>query len=358
MPETAAMVGVAALPAVLATGLRLDEAGRPVDPVLFVDLDAHATTGQVHAAAHALWATPGMRPVLIGVAHRAVEPHPVRTGLDELGEALTTTLTSTATCQWQVGVDDLEDAVAQLADSIVARPVTAMTLDRLLRVTATTSVADGLMAESMAYSALLAGAEFRGWLAARTRREPPLPTGPAVLLDRRGAELLITLNRPERHNAFDRWVRDGLVEAFDLVASDDAIERVTVTGAGRSLCSGGDLDEFGTALDVTVAHLIRLDRSVAARLHRVRDRVRVLLHGACIGAGIEIPSFAGRVAARPDTAIRLPELAMGLVPGAGGTVGITARIGRWRTAYLALSGRPIGPASAMQWGLVDELLDP
>ena len=53
--------------------------------------------------------------------------------------------------------------------------------------------------------------------------------------------------------------------------------------------------------------------------------------------------------------IRLPEIAMGLIPGAGGTVSITRRIGRWRTAYLALSGLPIDAPTALDWGLVDEI---
>ena len=77
------------------------------------------------------------------------------------------------------------------------------------------------------------------------------------------------------------------------------------------------------------------------------------LHGACIGAGVEIPSFAARVVATEDAFCQLPELAMGLVPGAGGTVGITKRIGRWRTAYLALTAARISATTALEWGLVD-----
>jgi len=61
------------------------------------------------------------------------------------------------------------------------------------------------------------------------------------------------------------------------------------------------------------------------------------------------------VTCRPDATLGLPELALGLIPGAGGTVSITRRIGRWRTAYLVLSGKFIDPATALQWGLVDAL---
>jgi enoyl-CoA hydratase/carnithine racemase len=77
-----------------------------------------------------------------------------------------------------------------------------------------------------------------------------------------------------------------------------------------------------------------------------------------VGSGIELPAFAGRVLAAPDTQVRLPELALGLIPGAGGTVSITARIGRHRTALLGLTGAPVDADTALAWGLVDELTGP
>jgi enoyl-CoA hydratase/carnithine racemase len=70
---------------------------------------------------------------------------------------------------------------------------------------------------------------------------------------------------------------------------------------------------------------------------------------------VELPAFAGRVAARADATFWLPELALGLCPGAGGTVSLPRRIGRQRTAWLALSGRAIDARTALDWGLVDEV---
>lgn len=90
-------------------------------------------------------------------------------------------------------------------------------------------------------------------------------------------------------------------------------------------------------------------------LHALRDRVEVRVHGSCVGAGLELPAFAGTVVADPTATFRLPEVAMGLIPGAGGTVSIPRRIGRWRTLYLALSGEPISAAVAARWGLIDAL---
>ena len=166
----------------------------------------------------------------------------------------------------------------------------------------------------------------------------------------------ITLNRPDRRNAFGRQLRDAFVEAISVAQLDDSMTRVVLAGAGPSFSSGGDLDEFGTTPDPVTAHRIRMGQSPGWAVHEVRDRMRVELHGACIGAGIEIPAFADRVEARVGTWFRLPELSMGLIPGAGGTVSMTRRMGRWRLAYLVLSGAAVDLDTALRWGLVDARL--
>jgi len=75
-----------------------------------------------------------------------------------------------------------------------------------------------------------------------------------------------------------------------------------------------------------------------------------------MGAGIEVPAFAAHVSAAADSRIALPELGIGLVPGAGGTVSIPRRIGRHRAAALGLSGSVIDGATALAWGLVDAVV--
>ncbi len=112
-------------------------------------------------------------------------------------------------------------------------------------------------------------------------------------------------------------------------------------GEGGSFCSGGDLDEFGTRPDPATAHLVRLARSPGWLLHQLAARTHVVVHGPCRGSGVELPAFAGRVTAHPDATFALPEVAMGLIPGAGGTVSLVRRIGRHHTARLALTGRVI-----------------
>jgi enoyl-CoA hydratase/carnithine racemase len=214
--------------------------------------------------------------------------------------------------------------------------------------------AERLVAESLAYSMLQSGSGFRTWLAEAPSRTPrPVPE--PVRLDRDDSRLTITIDRPSARNAMDAGTRDALCEAFYVVTSDPSITHVDLCGSGPAFCSGGDLSEFGTSRDPANAHLIRLRRSPAALLQRCGARVTAHLHGACVGAGIELSAFAGRVLAAPDTAIRLPEIGMGLIPGAGGTASLPVRIGRERTAYLALTGETLTAAEALGWGLVDEL---
>jgi enoyl-CoA hydratase/carnithine racemase len=176
-----------------------------------------------------------------------------------------------------------------------------------------------------------------------------------VLVSRVDDRLHVTLNRPERRNAYGREVRDALVDALRIAAFDQTVEQVILDGAGQSFCSGGDLDEFGTAPDLATAHFIRTRAGAGLVAHEIASRLEVRVHGSCVGAGIELPAFAGRIIAEPGTTFRLPEVGMGLIPGAGGTVSIPRRIGRWRTLFLALAGRPLDTSTAQSWGLVDEV---
>jgi enoyl-CoA hydratase/carnithine racemase len=202
---------------------------------------------------------------------------------------------------------------------------------------------------------LLASSGFRAWRAATPRRDRPEPDRPRVRLSEVDGVLHLELDRPDRRNAMDARMRDELCEGLDTALIHPDQPRVLIRGRGPDFSAGGDLDEFGTAPDPGDAHLVRLLRSPAQRLHALGERAEVRLHGACIGAGIEIPAAAGRVVAQANARFRLPEVAMGLIPGAGGTATLPRRIGRHRTCYMALSGAEIDAAGALAWGMVDEI---
>jgi hypothetical protein len=245
-------------------------------------------------------------------------------------------------------------ALQRIEHVVSAAPRAAAVLAQVLRLTSRAGLVEGIAAESHAYSMLLASAEFRRWRACRPVASAPPDDGRSVRLERDGDLLRVILDRPERRNAFSRSVRDGLLEGIDLALCDRSIAQVVLSGAGPAFCSGGDLDEFGTAQDVGEAHRVRMRAHAGLALSRLTDRLTVQLHGACVGAGIELPAFAGKVIAREGTWFQLPELLMGLIPGAGGTVSLERRIGRWRTAYLALTADRLDLETALAWGLVDD----
>jgi enoyl-CoA hydratase/carnithine racemase len=236
--------------------------------------------------------------------------------------------------------------------------VASAVLLQLLRHNELAGVREALFAESLAYSVLQHGAGFHAWLAGRAQRAPHDEADQPVLLQRRGAELILTLNRPGRHNAWSAAVRDAFCEGLQLVEADPSIERAVVRGDGESFCAGGDLHEFGQERDAGRAHQVRMTRSVAALIHELAPRLEFQVHGACIGAGIELPALAGRVVAIREAFFQLPEVGFGLLPGAGGTVGIPRRIGRLRTAWMALTRRRVSCEQALAWGLVDAVRAP
>ncbi|GAA5148951.1 enoyl-CoA hydratase/isomerase family protein [Pseudonocardia eucalypti] len=323
----------------------LDEHGRISEPLLIVDLDAPGPAGPAASA------VARADRILVGVASRSAPGGDLRAVL----EALDVTLVPAAAEAGPPTVDTADPwlAAEELHAAANVHPQAATVLAGLLRRTGTLPVDAALDAESFAYSTLLGGSEFRTWLDARRPRPapPPAPAAP-VLVDRTFDELRITLNRPERRNAYGREVRDALVAALDVALFDETVH-VVLDGAGPSFCAGGDLDEFGTTPDPATAHFVRTSGGAGRTLHRLAGRAEARVHGACVGAGIELPAFTGRVVADPDATFRLPEVGMGLIPGAGGTVSIPRRIGRWRTLHLALGGASIPAARALSWGLVD-----
>lgn len=313
-----------------------DEAIACVDSVAVDELDGHVLVLDDVTAADdpALTWTRRAPCVVLGVAARG-EPCSVAVDI-----ALTA---------------EQDDAVEALVKQIEQHSEACRVLVDVLRAVPEADIVTGLTLESLGYSLLLAGSEFARWLASRPEPRPRTYGGPPVRVARNGAELRITLARPENRNALSAAMRDALIEALALTTLDPTVEAVALDADGPSFCSGGDLNEFGTAIDVVRAHQIRTLRSVGALLAELAPAVTVQVHGACVGAGIELPAFAGRVIADPDSTFRLPEISMGLIPGAGGTVSITHRIGRQNTARLAISGEPITAEQALNLGLVDEL---
>ncbi|PPJ26668.1 enoyl-CoA hydratase/isomerase family protein [Nocardia nova] len=269
---------------------------------------------------------------------------------------MTLTLTSSRRAGRElVECADVAAGLDRLSDAVGRNPRACVALGRLLRQTAALDVEAGLAAEAAVYSMLLGGSEFARWRAERPVRPVVSSERPFVRVGRAGERLDVVLDNPDRRNALSMRMRESLLEALQLAELDPSIGQVEMRGAGPVFCSGGDLDEFGIATDLVAAYLVRLERAPWRIIDRLRDRVTARVHGGCIGAGIEMAAFAGRVIAAPGTFFQLPEIGMGLVPGAGGTVSVVRRIGRWRAGWMMLTGERIDAETAVRWGLVDQV---
>lgn len=296
-----------------------------------------------------------------------VAPTGVLVGVGATGElpgtwldAATFTLTEDAcTDRRAVTVASIPDTLALLRARCARWPHASAICDDVLRAVNPEGPAlPGVLTESLAYSTLQAGPEFQRWLRERGPVDMPEIAEP-VRAVRDGDTLRIAFDRPQRHNAFSTDARAALLEALTVARLDPSVTEVVVSGNGPSFCSGGDLAEFGTFTDPSSAHLARTRHSPALALDALTARLgracRAEVHGRVLGSGLEMAAFCGWVSARADAVFGLPELGLGLLPGAGGTVSVTRRIGRWRTAYLVLSGHTVDAATALAWGLVDEI---
>jgi enoyl-CoA hydratase len=269
-----------------------------------------------------------------------------------------------------IGLGDPAHPLAGTLDAMVEPPVSADALIRqVTRAPHAAAVAvqllrtlDGLPheralpLESFCYGLLQGSAEYAAWLASRRPIAERSPRG-RLIVERQGAQLHITIDRPLARNSIDRSLRDELVAAFALATLDPEVRTIKLRANGAAFGMGGDLEEFGTTRDPATAHLIRSRNLPALGIAARADILDVHVQGACVGASLEMAAFAALLTATSEAWFQLPELSMGLIPGAGGCVSVSRRIGRQRAALMILSGRRINAVSARLWGLIDAIED-
>lgn len=352
--------------------LSVDDWFRPRRPLLLVDLDQAevCTQEQVDRAFAALR---GPRGVLVGVRTRPAAPLLEGPAVRLLDLMATTVVPDSPapeplsmssphpgkgprTCL--VPVSDPEREARRMWELAYRHPFAALAIDSQIRVGASSSVHDALVAESFTMSMLVSSDDYRQWHREdAAQRLQPAGEAP-VHVSREGAITHIVLGWPAKGASPRSFPDRGLVNALLAEADGDGDGPIVLSASGPDFCAGSYGEGGQTAADPAGAHLMRLLASLGTAAYRVHDRLRVEVTGRCVGRGLGVTAFGWHIRASADSTFVLPQISMAMLPGAGASVSITRRIGRWRTAYLALSGAAIGAATALDWGLVDEVVGP
>jgi 2-(1,2-epoxy-1,2-dihydrophenyl)acetyl-CoA isomerase len=177
----------------------------------------------------------------------------------------------------------------------------------------------------------------------------------AVEASRDGAVQTITLNRPDKLNAFTLEMHEGLHAALEE-ARDPAVRAVVVTGAGRGFSAGQDLTAFGESGDV--AAMLRATYHVNVRAIRSLEKpVLAAVNGVCAGAGLSL-ACACDIRLASDAAFFVPGfVGIGLIPDSGGTYFVQRLLGTARAFEWMISNRRLTAAEAHAWGLVSEVVE-
>ncbi len=179
---------------------------------------------------------------------------------------------------------------------------------------------------------------------------------PALLIERAGAVALLTLNRPDSLNAINNEIRRALPEALASFEHDPAVRAVVLRGAGpRGFCAGADIKEFRADETVTQARHRMAHGAYVESLERFSKPIIAAIHGICFGGGLEIALACDLRFASADAKLALPEVNLGLIPGAGGTQRLPRLVGLGQALDMMLTGERIDAAEAHRIGLVSRV---
>lgn len=181
-------------------------------------------------------------------------------------------------------------------------------------------------------------------------------TPEALLVEMHGGVAVITLNRPEVHNAIDERLREQLAGAMAQAAADPQVGVVVLTGAGsRAFCAGMDLREFA-ATTLSVAARRQQRRARVNPVERFPKPLIAAVNGVALGLGLELVLQCDIVLAAQSARFALAEVRRGLIPGNGGTQRLARRIGQGRAMELLLTGRMVDAEQALAYGLVEHVV--
>ena len=178
-----------------------------------------------------------------------------------------------------------------------------------------------------------------------------------LMYEKRRGIAFVTLNRPEVLNVYSIQMRDDLHQVLSAIRDDPDVRVAILTGAGdKAFCAGADLSEFLTAPSPTLARRARWRRDVWGLFLSIPQPLIAAVHGYVLGSGIEIALCCDIRIASELARFGLPEVALGIIPAAGGTQTLPRTVGRARALEMLLTSRWIDSKEAFRIGLVNNVV--
>src|SRR5712691_11797633 len=172
----------------------------------------------------------------------------------------------------------------------------------------------------------------------------------SVDLDRRGRVAVLTVNNPPV-NALSQHVRQGLRDGVQQAIADAGVGAIVITCAGRTFIAGADITEFGKPPQAPPLH------EVLDLIESSPKPVVAAVHGTALGGGLEVTLACHYRVGVKDARFGLPEVKLGLLPGAGGTQRLPRVVGVEKALSMMVSGDPIRAEEALKHGLIDEIVE-
>ena len=178
-----------------------------------------------------------------------------------------------------------------------------------------------------------------------------------IIYEKIGNIAWVTLNRPERRNAYSVQMRDDMYDVMSAIRDDSEVQVAVLKGAGdRAFCAGADLTEFGSAPSPVIARQVRWERDVWGLMLAMPQPLVAAIHGFCLGSGLEMSLCCDLRVASDDAQFGLPEVGLGIIPAAGGSQTLPRVVGRAQALAMTLTGDFIDAAEAYRIGLVHRVV--
>ena len=185
----------------------------------------------------------------------------------------------------------------------------------------------------------------------------PSDTLETIAYSKAGPVARVVLDRPDVINAYNVRMRDELYGVMEAVRDDPEVRVAVLSGAGdKGFCAGADLTEFGTAPSQVVAREVRWERDVWGLFLSLEKPLVAALHGWVVGSGVEIACLCDIRVASEDAVFRMPEVALGMLPAAGGTQTLPRIVGSDRALQMLLECGPVDAVEARRMGLVHRVV--